>query len=497
MGKTTGFMDYSREENHAEAPAVRVKHWNEFHTQLPESERREQAARCKDCGVPFCQTGTMIQNMTIGCPLHNLIPEWNDFLWRGNYEQAVHRLKRTNNFPEFTSRVCPAICESACTGHLHGAVVTNKENELFLAEYGFSHNLMGPFPPAVRSGKKVAVIGSGPAGLAAADRLNQRGHLVTVYERDDRPGGLLMYGIPNMKLDKSVVKRRTDMMAAEGVIFETGMELGKNLKADQLLAEYDAVVIATGATRPRDIEAPGRDAEGICYAVDYLTAATRHLLDSDYRVPAGLNMKGRRVLIIGGGDTGTDCIATAVRQGAKSVMQFDRHPCPPKERTEDNPWPTWPKILRTDYGEEEAIAVYGKDPRVYESSVKEFIKDENGKLTGVIAVKRKEGKRDPVTGKILTEEIPGSEFEVKCDRLIIAGGFAGAEKEVPDSFGLKLTGRGNIKTEENDIYRTDNPKVFAAGDCRRGQSLVVWAIREGREAAREVDLYLMGYTGLR
>ena len=496
MGKATGFLEYERKEDRIETCERRIRHFQEFHIPSDESERRAQAARCKDCGVPFCQINVTIGGMAAGCPLGNLIPEWNDFIYRGNDRQALARLRKTNNFPEFTSRVCPSLCEASCTGHLHGTPVTNRENERYLVEYGFEHGLMGPEPPAVRSGKKIAVIGSGPAGLAAADQLNRRGHSVTVFERADRPGGLLMYGIPNMKLDKSVVTRRTELMQAEGVEFWTGTEIAAPEAAAALLAEYDAVILACGAAKPRDIAVPGREAAGIHFAVDYLRANTRHLLEPKSRLDAEYNAKGKRVLIIGGGDTGNDCVGTAVRQGAKKVTQLEMLPCPPAERAPDNPWPEWPKILKTDYGQQEAIFLYGKDPRIWQTTIKAYLTDAKGKLTGVEAVKLVPVK-DEKTGRFRMEEVPGSEYEIRCDMVLIAAGFLGAEEKITEAFGIARSARGTVAVRTPEGHQTENPKVFAAGDCRRGQSLVVWAIHEGREAAREADAYLMGYSGLR
>lgn len=500
MGKTAGFLEQERRENRVEAPESRIRHFREFHVPLEEEKRRAQASRCKDCGVPFCQICTMIGGMASGCPLGNLVPEWNDFLYRGNLRQALERLKRTNNFPEFTSRVCPALCEAACTGHLYGGPVSNKENERDIIESAYEQGLITPQPPEVRSGKKVAVIGSGPAGLAAADQLNHRGHEVTVFERDDRIGGLLMYGIPNMKLEKGIVKRKTDLMEQEGVIFRTGTEISSDSQAKEILETYDAVILACGAKLPRDLPVPGREALGVHFAVDYLKANTKYLLDRESGLSAAkpepsFQAKGKRVLIIGGGDTGNDCVGTAIRQGCKSVTQFEMLPCPPAERMPDNPWPQWPKVLKTDYGQEEAIALYGEDPRIYQTTIKEIYQGKDGKVKGVKAVKL-ESRVDEKTGRRYMGEIEGSEFDFKCDMVLIAAGFLGSEPGIAGAFGLDRTPRGNLATTDPDGYGTAAEKVFAAGDCRRGQSLVVWAIHEGREAAKETDRYLMGYTNL-
>ncbi|MCI8484534.1 MAG: glutamate synthase subunit beta [Lachnospiraceae bacterium] len=494
MGKPTGFMDYNRQTAEAAAPKERIGNFQEFHTPLSQEEQQRQGARCMACGVPFCQSGMEIMGMTSGCPLHNLVPEWNDLIYTGNWEQAYHRLTKTNNFPEFTSRVCPALCEAACTCGHYGDPVSVKENEYGIIENAYEQGFVKERPPKVRTGKKVAVIGSGPAGLAAADQLNKRGHQVTVYERDDRVGGLLMYGIPNMKLEKHVIDRKINVMKAEGVEFVTGVNVGKDLKAAKLLKEYDRVILACGAKNPRDIKAPGRDAQGIYFAVDFLGAATKSLLDSDLKDKKYISTKGKKVVIIGGGDTGNDCVGTAVRQGAASVVQLEMMPKAPDQRAEDNPWPQWPKICKTDYGQEEAIAVFGQDPRIYQTTVKEFLKDKNGRLSGLITVKL-ESRKDEKTGRMVMAEAAGSEQKLEADLVLIAAGFLGAEKYAADAFGVVLNERNNVKTEQNQ-YETNVKHVFTAGDMHRGQSLVVWAIREGREAAREVDESLMGYTNL-
>lgn len=494
MGKPTGFMEYERQVSAAEEPKERIKHFNEFHTHLPKEKQQLQGARCMECGVPFCQAGMDLCGMTSGCPLHNLVPEWNDLVYTGNWQQAYNRLKKTNNFPEFTSRVCPALCENACTCGLYGDPVATKENEYAIIENAYEKGYALPHPPKVRTGKKVAVIGSGPSGLAVADQLNKRGHLVTVFERHDRIGGLLMYGIPNMKLEKRIIDRKIDVMKAEGITFVTNTDIGKDIKPAKLLADFDRVVLCCGSSNPRDITAPGRDAQGIYFAVDFLSRNTKSLLDSDFKDGNYVSAKGKNVIIIGGGDTGNDCVGTCMRHGCKSVTQIEMMPKAPDKRAANNPWPEWPKICKTDYGQEEAIAVFGHDPRIYESTVKEFIKDKNGKLKAVKIVKLA-WEKDPQTGRMNSKEVAGSEKIMDCELVLIAAGFLGAQKYVTDAFKVELTPRTNVKTEQ-DSFKTNVKNVFTAGDMHTGQSLVVKAIRQGRECAREVDESLMGYSNL-
>lgn len=494
MAKPTGFMDYDRVDSEAVSPKNRIKNFNEFHTPLSLEKQQTQAARCMNCGVPFCQSGKMLKGMMSGCPLNNLIPEWNELLYLGSYKRAYHRLAKTSNFPEFTSRVCPGLCEKACTCGLNGDAVSTKENEKTIIEYAFEHGYVEPKIPAVRTGKRVAVIGSGPSGLATADLLNMRGHEVTVYEKSDRVGGLLMYGIPNMKLEKHIIDRRINLMKEEGINFVTNADVGAEVKAQKLLKEYDAVVLACGAGNPRDIKAEGRDAEGIYFAVDYLKSVTKSLLDSNFEDKQYIDPKNKNVVVIGGGDTGNDCVGTSIRLGCKSVTQLEMMPKAPDERTPDNPWPQWPKVCKTDYGQEEAIAVFGHDPRIYQTTVKEFVKDKNGKLCKLICIKL-ESKKDEKTGRMIMAEVAGSEFELPCEMVLIAAGFLGAQKYVTDAFGVELNERTNVKTEEGR-FATNVPKVFATGDMHIGQSLVVRAIRQGRDVAKEVDEFLMGYTNL-
>lgn len=494
MGKPTGFMEYKREVSLEEEPKKRIEHFNEFHEHLPKEKQQLQGARCMECGVPFCQAGMMICGMASGCPLHNLVPEWNDLVYTGNWEQAYNRLKKTNNFPEFTSRVCPALCEAACTCGLNGDPVSTKENEYAIIENAYQAGYAAAKPPKVRTGKRVAVVGSGPSGLAVADQLNKRGHQVTVFERSDRVGGLLMYGIPNMKLEKQIVERKRKIMEEEGITFVTGANVGKDVKAEKLLHDFDRVVLACGASNPRDIKAPGRDAEGIYFAVDFLKANTKSLLDSKFADKKYVDTRDKDVIIIGGGDTGNDCVGTSIRHGAKSVTQIEMMPKAPEKRAENNPWPEWPKVCKTDYGQQEAIAVYGHDPRIYESTVKEFVKDKNGKLKAVKIVKLA-WEKDAATGRMNMKEVPGSEKELPADIVLIAAGFLGTQSYVAEAFGVELNERTNVKTETGK-YQTSRENVFVTGDMHRGQSLVVWAIREGREAARAVDESLMGYSNL-
>ena len=494
MGKPTGFLDYEREDAEAFSVEERIKNFNEFHIPLSREEQAKQGARCMECGVPFCQAGMKIGNAFSGCPLNNLIPEWNDLICKGYWEQAYHRLHLTNNFPEFTSRVCPALCEAACTCGANGDAVTTKANEYSIIETAYSTGLCEPKIPKVRTGKRIAVIGSGPAGLAAADQLNQRGHSVTVFEREDRPGGLLMYGIPNMKLEKHVIDRKIDVMKKEGVEFKCGVNVGKDVKASALLKEFDKIILACGASNPRDIKVKGRDAEGIYFAVDFLKSTTKALLNGGLTDKNHISAKDKNVLVIGGGDTGNDCVGTSIRHGAKSVTQLEMMPKLPDTRAEDNPWPQWPRVCKTDYGQEEAIGVFGSDPRVYKTTVKEFLKDKKGKVKGAVLVKL-ESATDPKTGRFAMKEVEGSEYTVDVDLVLIAAGFLGSEDYVTKAFGVNVDARTNVATE-TDMHKTNVENVFVAGDMHRGQSLVVWAIREGRDVAREVDESLMGYTNL-
>ncbi|MCQ2506532.1 MAG: glutamate synthase subunit beta [Lachnospiraceae bacterium] len=504
MGKATGFLEYDRKEAKAVSPLERIKNYNEFHQALFTEEQREQAARCMDCGVPFCQAGMMVKGMTTGCPLNNLIPEWNDLVYRGNFAEAYERLHKTSNFPEFTCRVCPALCEKACTCGLNGEAVSTKENEMAIIEYAYEKGLAKAKPPVNRTGKKVAVIGSGPAGLAVADQLNHRGHNVTVFERSDRIGGLLRYGIPNMKLEKGIIDRKLAVMEEEGVVFKTSSNVGKDVLAEDIVKQYDAVVLACGSSNPRDIKAPGRDAKGIYFAVDFLASTTKSMLDNGFendkdgrcvlKPDTYISACGKDVIVIGGGDTGNDCVGTCIRHGCKSVTQLEMMPKAPDKRLDSNPWPEWPMVCKTDYGQEEAIAVFGHDPRVYTTTVKEFKKNEEGCLTSVVTVLL-ESKLDEETGRKSMVMVEGSEKELPCQMVLIAAGFLGSEEYVTKAFEVSVNARTNVETE-NGSHKTAKDKIFTAGDMHTGQSLVVKAIREGRDCAREVDEYLIGYSNL-
>lgn len=493
MGKPTGFMEYERQLPEDRAPKERIKDWKEFHTHFDTASLQLQGARCMDCGVPFCHAGVVTGNTSIGCPLNNLIPEWNDLLYHGKYEEAYKRLSLTNNFPEFTGRVCPALCEGSCTLGMHEKPVTVRNNEVHIIDKMYEMGLVKPRKPAKSTGKKVAVVGSGPSGLACADQLNQAGHKVTVFERADRAGGLLMYGIPNMKLDKSVVERRTKLMEQEGVKFELNTEIGKNYPSNKLLSDFDAVVLCCGATNPRPLQIEGSDLSGIYYAVDFLKANTKSLLDSNLEDGKNISAKDKDVIIVGGGDTGTDCVGTSIRHGCKSVTQLEIMPEASETRLPNNPWPEWPKIKKTDYGQEESIEVFGKDPREYCTTITKIVGNENGEVKEVHTVEVEWVKDE--NGRMSPKHVPGSEKVRKADLVLIAMGFLGPEQEIIRQLSLNTTARSNVDAEYGK-FKTNMQSVFSAGDMRRGQSLVVWSINEGRGAAREVDRYLMGETVL-
>ncbi|MEX1039600.1 MAG: glutamate synthase subunit beta [Pirellulaceae bacterium] len=486
MGKPTGFMEYQRNTIPYRDPLVRLNDYDEFLVQITDEHLTTQGARCMDCGVPFCQS-------TTGCPVDNLIPEWNDLVYHGRWREALDRLHKTNNFPEFTGRVCPAPCENACVLGITNPPVTIKNIEGAIIDRGFEEGWVDVIEPSQRTGKKVAVIGSGPAGLAAAEQLNRAGHEVTVYERDDRIGGLLMYGIPNMKLDKGIVERRVELMRKAGIKFVTGAHVGVHLDIAKLKEETDAIVLAVGATKPRDLPIPGRDLKGVHFAMDFLRANTKSLLDSKHADGNYISAEGKNVIVIGGGDTGNDCIGTSIRQGCKSMVNFELLPEPPEQRAPDNPWPQWAKVFRVDYGHEEAKAKFGNDPREFCVLSKEFIDDGKGNLAGIRTVRVEWTKDD--SGRFNMHEVPGSEQEFKAEVVMLAMGFLGPEATLAEKLGLETDQRSNFQAEYGR-FATSIDGVFAAGDCRRGQSLVVWAINEGRAAARECDRYLMGVSTL-
>lgn len=482
MAKPTGFLEYQRVDNYSIKPQQRILNFDEFHQSLNPSLRKQQGARCMNCGVPFCQSAISIKGTVSGCPLHNLIPEWNDEIYRGNEKQALARLLKTNCFPEFTGRVCPALCEKACVCGLNDDPVTIKDNELYVIETAFKNGLIKANLPSFRTGKKVAVIGSGPAGLTVAYQLNQKGHEVTVYEKEDRLGGLLMYGIPNMKLDKKIIERRIQLMKEEGITFITNKNVGVDITKEELLLDYDAIVLCCGAKQARDLKVPGRNSKGIYLAVDFLASTTKALLDNTYEKGNYISAKDKHVVVVGGGDTGNDCVATAIRHGCISVTQLEMMPQLPSTRTKEEPWPQWPHINKIDYGQEESMEIFHQDPRLYKTTVKECI-DEKGQLKAVKIV-----NIEIDNGKII--EVEGSQKIIKADLLLIAAGFTGIDLELKNTFNLQTTVKNTIATKQFS-YQTTDDKIFVAGDSRRGQSLVVWAIMEGNECANEVNEYLM------
>lgn len=493
MGKATGFMEFLREVAEEISPLDRLRNWDEFHLPMPEEYLQNQGARCMDCGTPFCHTGLEISRMASGCPINNLIPEWNDLVYRGHWQEALGRLHKTNNFPEFTGRVCPAPCEGACVLGLINPPVTIKNIEYSIAEKGWSEGWITPTLPPVRTGRKVAIVGSGPAGLAAADQLNRAGHWVTVYERADRPGGLLMYGIPNMKLDKkAVVMRRLEVLEAEGITFVCNTEVGKDISIENLKLEFDAIVLCIGSTRPRDLSIEGRSLQGIHFAMEFLTANTQAVLNG-HPSEQYISAAGKNVVIIGGGDTGTDCVGTSLRHGCQQVTQLEIMPKPAETRASNNPWPEWPKVHRTDYGQEEAIAQFGHDPRTYLTTATRFEGDEKGQVQAVHTVEVQWVKDQQ--GRFNPEPIAGTERVLPAQLVLLAMGFLGPESTLLDRFGIEKDPRSNIQANPGEFV-TNIPGVFAAGDCRRGQSLVVWAINEGRGAAQACDQFLMGNSDL-
>ena len=492
MGKPTGFIEFNREIPLNRSPLQRTKDWKEFHDHLPSRKLEEQGGRCMDCGVPFCHSGDLLNGATAGCPVHNLIPEWNDLIYRGLWKEALERLHKTNNFPEFTGRICPAPCEESCVLGIIEPPVTIKNNECAIVDKGWDEGWIQATPPETRTGKKVAVVGSGPAGLASAAQLNQAGHTVTVYERADRIGGLLMYGIPNMKLEKDMVQRRVDVLAEEGITFITSTAIGIDIPATQIRENFDAIILCCGATKPRELPISGRELDGIHQAIPFLHLNTKSLLDSGHKDGKYISAKDKHVIVIGGGDTGTDCVGTALRHGCKTLNQFEIMPRPPDQRNTDNPWPEWGKIFRVDYGQAEAKAHFGSDPRSYLIMTEQFVGDENGNVKELHTVDIDWDYRDGVLRPLRKA---GTERVWDADIVLLSMGFVGPEDTIVKQLKLDCDDLSNVQAEHGK-YTTNIEGVFAAGDMRRGQSLVVWAINEGREAARECDRYLMGTSNL-
>ena len=483
MGKTTGFKEYSRAVEPYRPAKERVLDFKEIYTDHDDEKLSIQGARCMDCGVPFCQSGE-------GCPVYNLIPEWNDLVYQNKWEEAFDKLMQTNNFPEVTGRVCPAVCEGACVLGITESPVAIKNLEFAIADKGFQNGWLKPNIPHIRTGKTIAIVGSGPAGLSAAQQLNSAGHHVKVFERADRIGGLMMYGIQNMKLDKSIIDQRLEVMELEGIEFFINTDVGgsgpNSISMDVLYSTNDIVLLTTGATKPRDLAIPNRDGPGVYFAMDFLRANTKSLLDSDHNDGNYISANNKKVIVIGGGDTGTDCIGTSLRHGCESLINFEIMPEPPKERADNNPWPLFPRIYKVDYGHEESREIYGDDPRVYSISGKEFLRNEDGSLRGIKTVEVDHN----------FQEVPDTEKDWEADLILLAMGFLGPEHYTISGLDLETDERSNYKADHN-VHQTSDEKIFAAGDCRRGQSLVVWAINEGRAAAREIDKYLMGNTSLK